>query len=197
MKAQHKLHQLLQSFVVSYISYNFFSLFFWSTVDFISLPSYIILPFVQIAMTSITEKIQRILRSTLSSNVVDDDNKIQDKTTILSSETQNRLKLREVLEDQHRMMYYTVTVSTVTSIPLEQVSRRKTSMLKWQYASTLSKTQATMRKSTVMCPTYYNITYLGELLETDEDDDSSDYLDDKFDIEIDDNCTAADVGAKP
>merc|ERR1719270_929088 len=50
-------------------------------------------------MTSITEKIQRILRSTLSSNVVDDDNKIQDKTTILSSETQNRLKLREVLED--------------------------------------------------------------------------------------------------
>ena len=54
-----------------------------------------------------------------------------------------------------------------------------------------------MRKSAVMCPTYYNITYLGELLETDEDDDSSDYLDDKFDIEIDDNCTAADVGAKP
>merc|ERR1719270_2910422 len=76
-------------------------------------------------MTSITEKIQRILRSTLSSNVVDDDNKIQDKNTILSSETQNRLKLREVLEDQHRMMYYTVTVSTVTSIPLEQVGERQ------------------------------------------------------------------------
>ena len=61
-----------------------------------------------LAMTSITEKIQRILRSTLSSNVVDDDNKIQDKTPILSSETQNRLKLREVLEDQHRIALLTI-----------------------------------------------------------------------------------------
>ena len=63
-------------------------------------------------MTSITEKIQRILRSTLSSNVVDDDNKIQDKTTILSSETQNRLKLREVLEDQHRRQAFMETVGS-------------------------------------------------------------------------------------
>ena len=29
-----------------------------------------------------------------------------------------------------------------------------------------------MRKSTVHCSTFYNITYLGELLETDEEDDA-------------------------
>ena len=40
-----------------------------------------------------------------------------------------------------------------------------------------------MRKSTVHCPTYYNITYLGELLESDEDDDLAD-------IEQSNNCNA-------
>merc|ERR1719414_2949035 len=197
MNSPQKLQKILQSFVVSYISSNFISIIFWFSLDYISFPApVIILPFVQIAMATITEKIQRILRSTLSHNNAEEESENrenQDKSTILSSETQNRLKLQKVLEDQHRLMYYTVTVSSVTSIPVEHVTRRKTSMLQWQYASTLTKTQATMRKSTVMCPTYYNITYLGELLENDEDDDA----DDKFDIEIDDNCTAADVVAKP
>merc|ERR1711902_131591 len=103
--------------------------------------------------------------------------------SVLSTETQNRLKLREVLEDQHRMMYYTVTISTIPPVRKTAVSVRKTSTLRWQYASTLSKTQATMRKSTVHCPTYYNITYLGELLESDEDDDLTD-------IEQSNNCNA-------
>ena len=43
---------------------------------------------------------------------------------------------REILSDQHRLMYYTVTVST---LPPHQVTRvRKDSRnLKWQFASTL------------------------------------------------------------
>ena len=41
-----------------------------------------------------------------------------------------------------------------------------------------------MRKSTVHCPTYYNITYLGELLESDEEED------DLNDIEQGNNCNA-------
>merc|ERR1719297_801221 len=69
-------------------------------------------------------------------------------------------------------MYYTVTVPSSPQPPPS--SRRRSSVLRWQYASTLTKTQATMRKSTVHCPTYYNITYLGELLEhEDEEEDAT------------------------
>merc|ERR1712045_661569 len=107
----------------------------------------------------------------------------EDKNRVLSTETQNRLKLREVLEDQHRMMDYTVTISTLPPVRKSAVSRRKTSTLRWQYASTLTKTQATMRKSTVHCPTYYNITYLGELLEheDEEEDEEEDAAEEKTD----------------
>ena len=56
---------------------------------------------------------------------------------------------REVLEDQHRMMYYTVTISTIPGVKKSAVSVRKTSTLRWQYASTLSKTQVDFTKTVI------------------------------------------------
>merc|ERR1711902_450941 len=169
--SQRKVLKSLQSFVVTNITSNLISYILWSSVDSFSLESVIFLPLLHLAMTTISEKLQNVWRSKED----DSDN----FNHMISLETQNRLKLREILEAQHRMMYYTVTISTVPSVlnlP-EHIARRKTSCLKWQYASTLYKTQATMRKSTVQSPTYYSITYLGELLENDEDEEINEAVD--------------------
>ena len=45
------------------------------------------------------------------------------------------------------MMYYTVTISTIPPVRKTAVSVRKTSTLRWQYASTLSKTQVDLTKN--------------------------------------------------
>merc|ERR1711994_861022 len=83
--------------------------------------------------------------------------------------SESRIKLREILSEQHRLMYYTVTVSTLSPHHLTRL-RKDSRNLKWQFASTLYKSQATMRKSTINYPSYYNIAYLGEILEDDETD---------------------------
>ena len=47
------------------------------------------------------------------------------------------------------MMYYTVTISTIPPVRKTAVSVRKTSTLRWQYASTLSKTQVDFTKTVI------------------------------------------------
>ena len=47
---------------------------------------------------------------------------------------------REILSDQHRLMYYTVTVSTLPPHQLTRI-RKDSRNLKWQMASTLYKSQ--------------------------------------------------------
>ena len=47
---------------------------------------------------------------------------------------------REILSDQHRLMYYTVTVSTLPPHHLTRI-RKDSRNLKWQMASTLYKSQ--------------------------------------------------------
>merc|ERR1719211_267619 len=84
-------------------------------------------------MSAISERIQRILRSRVLSD------------TCPSSSTEgqineNRIKLREILSDQHRLMYYTVTVSTLPPQHLNRI-RKDSRNLKWQMASTLYKSQ--------------------------------------------------------
>ena len=49
-----------------------------------------------------------------------------------------------------------------------------------------------MRKSTVKYPTYYTLTYLGDLLEDDQE-----VIYGEADIEHDINCTPTDAAAKP
>merc|ERR1711902_230044 len=138
---QQKVLKSLQSFVVTNITSNLISYILWSSVDSFSLESVILFPLLHLAMTTISEKLQNVWRSK--------EENTDDFNHMISLETQNRLKLRELLEAQHRMMYYTVTISTVPSVRNlpDHITRRKTSCLKWQYASTLYKTQATMRKS--------------------------------------------------
>merc|ERR1739844_97931 len=112
-------------------------------------------------MSAISEKIQKILRS-----------RVQTDPSSLPANTEgqmsdNRIKLREILSDQHRLMYYTVTVSSPPPLLLTRL-RKDSNNLKWQFAFRLYKSQATMRKSTINYPNYYNIAYLGEILEDDE-----------------------------
>lgn len=186
MMSRHKFYRVIESLLVTNLTNNLLSFIACSgALDSLTVTSVIVFPILQLAMSTIADKLQTFWRSSHYNGIGENSGHREDvdKNRVLSTETQNRLKLREVLEDQHRMMYYTVTVSTLPPVRKSAGSRRKTSTLRWQYASTLSKTQATMRKSTVHCPTYYNITYLGELLESDEDDDLAD-------IEQSNNCNA-------
>ena len=52
----------------------------------------------------------------------------------------NIVYFREILSEQHRLMYYTVTVSTLSPHHLTRV-RKDSRNLKWQFASTLYKSQ--------------------------------------------------------
>merc|ERR1719471_283608 len=56
-------------------------------------------------MSAITEKIQTILRSRIS--------RAGPGSESVEEMTENRIKLRDILSDQHRVMYYTVTISTL------------------------------------------------------------------------------------
>merc|ERR1719412_2824949 len=89
-------------------------------------------------MSALTEKIQSILRTRIG--------RVTDVPSERTEEmSENRKKLRDILSDQHRVMYYTVTISSLSSPSL----RKDSTNLKWQYASTVYKSQATMRKSTI------------------------------------------------
>merc|ERR1711990_669714 len=84
-------------------------------------------------MSAISEKIQRILRSRIQAET-DPSSNTEEQIS------ENRIKLREILSDQHRLMYYTVTVSTPPPHHLTRV-RKDSRNLKWQFASTLYKSQ--------------------------------------------------------
>merc|ERR1711881_673745 len=115
-------------------------------------------------MSAISEKIQRILRSRVQTDTCPSSSS---NTETEEQMNENRIKLREILSEQHRLMYYTVTVSSLAPHHLAR-PRKDSTNLKWQFASRLYKSQATMRKSTINYPNYYNIAYLGEILEDDE-----------------------------
>merc|ERR1712018_1108765 len=102
------LLRLTQSLLHSSVCTNLLGLIVWGSLDSDNLNSFnvFILPILQLGMSAISEKIQRILRS-----------RVHTETGPSShSEEQineNRIKLREILSEQHRLMYYTVTVSTL------------------------------------------------------------------------------------
>merc|ERR1711997_949244 len=156
------LLRLTQSLLHSSVCTNLLGLIVWGSLDSDNLNSFnvFILPILQLGMSALSEKIQRILRSRLQAETESSSNS-EEKIH------ENRIKLREILSDQHRLMYYTVTISSLhTTTRLRKDSRN----LRWQLASTLCKSQATMRKSTINSPSYYTLAYLGEILEDDESD---------------------------
>merc|ERR1712038_934578 len=157
--------RLTQCLLQSSVCTNLLGLIVWGSLDSENPNSFnvFILPILQLGMSAISEKIQRILRTQIQTET----DRSPNTEEIID---ENKIKLREILSDQHRLMYYTVTVST---LPPHQVTRvRKDSRnLKWQFASTLYKSQATMRKSPINYPSYYSIAYLGEILEDDEPDE--------------------------
>merc|ERR1711997_267816 len=159
------LIRLTQSLLHSSVCTNILGLIVWGSLDSDNLNSFnvFILPILQLGMSAISEKIQRILRSRIQTET-DPSSNTEEQIS------ENRIKLREILSDQHRLMYYTVTVSTLPPHQLTRV-RKDSRNLKWQFASTLYKSQATMRKSTINYPSYYSIAYLGEILEDDEPDE--------------------------
>jgi len=75
--------------------------------------------------------------------------------------------VKQLVMDQHRTMFYTVTLSTTPPLPAA-IPRRHTENLKWQYATSVYKSQAVIKKSNINCPTYYSITFMGEMDEEDE-----------------------------
>merc|ERR1711997_670613 len=158
------LLRLTQSLLHSSVCTNILGLIVWGSLDSDNLNAFnvFILPILQLGMSAISEKIQRILRSRVNTETDPSSNSEEQIS-------ENRIKLREILSEQHRLMYYTVTVSTLSPHHLTRV-RKDSRNLKWQFASTLYKSQATMRKSTINYPSYYNIAYLGEILEDDETD---------------------------
>merc|ERR1711963_1177763 len=126
-------HKLLQSSVCT----NLIGLLVCCSLDTANLSSFnvFILPILQLGMSAITEKIQRILRSRIKTET-------DPLSNIEQEMNENRIKLREILSDQHRVMYYTVTISTLPPSTIQQQRVRKDSTnLKWQCASTLHKTR--------------------------------------------------------
>merc|ERR1712019_25780 len=160
------LLRLTQSLLHSSVCTNLLGLIVWGSLDSDNLNSFnvFILPILQLGMSAISEKIQRILRSRVYNPETESFSRSEEQIN------ENRSKLREILSDQHRLMYYTVTVSTLPPHHLTRI-RKDSRNLKWQMASTLYKSRATMRKSTINYPSYYNIAYLGEILEDDETDE--------------------------
>merc|ERR1711994_540341 len=84
-------------------------------------------------MSAISEKIQRILRSRVNTETDPSSNSEEQLS-------ESRIKLREILSEQHRLMCYTVTVSTLSPHHLPRL-RKDSRNLKWQFASTLYKSQ--------------------------------------------------------
>merc|ERR1711874_646889 len=103
-------HKLLQISVYSVgsVCTNLISLAVWGSLDTASLSAFniLVLPLLQLAMSAITEKIQKILRSRIKTETDPSSNTEEQMN-------ENRIKLREILCEQHRVMCYTVTISTL------------------------------------------------------------------------------------
>jgi len=76
--------------------------------------------------------------------------------------------VKQLVMDQHRTMFYTVTLSTTPALPTT-IPKRRTENLKWQFASSVCKSQEVIKRSNMNCPTYYSITFMGETMEEEEE----------------------------
>eukprot|EP00090_Calanus_glacialis_P044255 TRINITY_DN7879_c0_g1_i5.p1 TRINITY_DN7879_c0_g1~~TRINITY_DN7879_c0_g1_i5.p1 ORF type:complete len:175 (+),score=63.94 TRINITY_DN7879_c0_g1_i5:202-726(+) len=83
------------------------------------------------------------------------------KSTTPSSPPNMISKMRELVMDQQRTMFYTVTMSP-TQQKTQDIKRTITPSLKWQCASSLSKSHMVLNRTNLNSPEYYTLTYMGE-----------------------------------
>jgi len=82
--------------------------------------------------------------------------------------------LRDLVMEQHRTLFYTVTISTPPSSPaplrpaspaerqLQMAPALKEKTLKWQCATSLSKSQSVISRTNSNSNLYYTLAFLGE-----------------------------------
>jgi len=69
--------------------------------------------------------------------------------------------LRQLVQDQERTMFYTVTVSPLPATT--KTSNKVDPNLKWQCACALSRSQSVIKRTNSNSSRYYTITYLSDL----------------------------------
>ena len=165
---------MVDSFIPSMLSY-----LACTTMDTSPSFSILLFPFLQLGVSKISTHLKNMLTTT---------------TTILGMthppppppETVEQLTIlvKQLVMDQHRTMFYTVTLSTTPPLPT-YIPRRHTENLKvaqvvvmgwfylfpfqWQYATSVCKSQAVIKRSNTNCPTYYSITFMGEIMDEEEE----------------------------
>jgi len=141
---------MLDSFVPSFLSY-----LACATLD--TSPSYSILffPLLQLGVEKISKPLKSLFtkKSAPSPLVID--------STTPETMEQLTMLVKQLVMDQHRTMFYTVTLSTTPTLSTS-IPKRRTEKLKWQYASSVCKSQEVIKKSNMNCPTYYSITFMME-----------------------------------
>jgi len=74
--------------------------------------------------------------------------------------------LRDLVMEQHRTLFYTVTISTPPPSPserhLQMAPALKEKTLKWQCATSLSKSQSVISRTNSNSNLYYTLAFLGE-----------------------------------
>jgi len=78
--------------------------------------------------------------------------------------------LRDLVMEQHRTLFYTVTISAPPASPPPPASERQLLMaptlkektLKWQCATSLSKSQSVISRTNSNSNLYYTLAFLGE-----------------------------------
>jgi len=76
--------------------------------------------------------------------------------------------VRKLVLDNHRTMFYTVTLSPATQRRVVESFKHKTPSLKWQCASSLSKCHMLLARTNSNSNKYYSFTYLDEDLSSGE-----------------------------
>jgi len=151
------LRLMVDSFIPSFLSYIACTLMDTS-------PSFSILlfPLLQLGV----EKVSKPLKSLFARKSTD--NQLMGSTPTPETVEQLTVLVKQLVMDQHRTMFYTVTLSTTPPLPTS-IPKRRTEHLKWQFASSVCKSQAVIKRSNTNCPTYYSITFMGEMMEEDEE----------------------------
>merc|ERR1719513_221780 len=71
--------------------------------------------------------------------------------------------MRELVMDQQRTMFYTVTMTPDTTDDKTQDNKRTvTPSLKWQCASSLTKSHKVLNRTNINSPSYYTLTFMVE-----------------------------------
>jgi len=148
---------MLDSFIPSFLSY-----LACTTLDTSPSLSILFFPLLQLGV----EKISKPLKSLFTK-------KSAPSSVIISSATPETIEqltilVKQLVMDQHRTMFYTVTLSTTPTLPTT-IPKRRTENLKWQFASSVYKSQEVIKRSNMNCPTYYSITFMGETVEEEEE----------------------------